>query len=362
MSEDTFSDLTIIIPAINERDNIEQLTADIRAQVAVRAKILIADGGSTDDTTHLARSHHLSLISCDPGRAKQMNAGASAANTELLLFLHADTRLTQPNLLKNALHAYRAQRKIYAGILAGHFPIQFTKNEKSSVKNKLFWRYAEEKTAFNRPDTINGDQGLLISREDLSRLGGFDESLHFLEDQKISANIFQKGRWILLPGQLTTSARRFETEGTYRLYILMSIIMGLFKTDFDAFFERAPALYRQQNHSNTLLLTPFFQLIWSIKIKQLGLIKSFIAWYKVGQYIRGHSWQLFYFLDQLLRPLYQKKKYPLLWLHDHVIEKLVNNVVFNTITMVIAFLWFMVVLFPACWILERKRLCGVVAS
>lgn len=354
MSQRTQQPVTIIIPAINELSAIQDLVPDIQMQTAPNLSIIIADGGSTDGTLEYAKSNGLKISESAAGRAKQMNAASRLVDTGLLLFLHADTRLHSNTILENAISHYVLTQTHYSGILAGHFPIRFSRKPK---KNRtLFWRYAEEKTDTNRPDSINGDQGLLISKADFAKLGCFDERLHFLEDQKISEKIFELGRWIVLPDHIITSARRFESEGEHRLYVLMSIIMGLFKTGFNDFFVLAPALYRQQRHTEKLYLTPFFKLIWHIKVKKLGLRKSIIAWYRVGRYIRSHSWQMFYFFDQLLRPLYKKRVYPCLWFHDHVFEKFIQNPIGNVITMVVAFLWFMGILMPVYWLCERKPL------
>jgi len=344
--------LTIIIPAINELDNLRRLTTDIQQQQGIVPKILIADGGSKDGTQVFAREERILLLACPPGRGKQMNLAARQISSGLLLFLHADTRLPNPDTLRRALEHYSLHQPHYSGILAGHFPIRFER--KDAHRHKLFWRYAEEKTQFNRPDTINGDQGLLISKAHFTDLGGFDEALHFLEDQKIAEMIFKRGQWIVLPDYILTSARRFETEGKHRLYILMAIIMGLFKTGFSDFFELAPALYRQQKFARKLSLTPFFKLIWQIKAQKLGLKKSVRAWYRVGRYVRSHSWQLFYFIDQLCRPIYRRKIYPFLWFHDHCFEKLIRNPIANTLTMLLAFAWFMGVIQPAYWLIERR--------
>lgn len=354
MTYSSESSATVIIPTLNEYENIRLLVSDLRSQTGVSVSIIIADGGSTDGTLNYTTENNIQVIHSAAGRATQMNQAACIAKSELLLFLHADTRLPENTTLSHALVNYNAERADTSGILAGHFPIRF--HRKVHHKHTLFWRYAEEKTATNRPDTINGDQGLLISQKDFRKLGGFDETLHFLEDQKIADAIFSNGKWIVLPGYIITSARRFETEGEHRLYILMSIIMGLFKTGFNDFFTLAPTLYRQQKHTEKLYLTPFFKLIWKIKYRNLGLKNSVLAWYRIGKYVRSHSWQMFYFFDQALRPLYRKKIYPLLRMYDNFIHKLLDHRLGNIITMLLVFTWFMGVLQPIFWILERNEL------
>ena len=243
--------VSVIIPALNEAAHLPTLLHDLHGQQAPRLEILVCDGGSRDGTPELAAAAGARVLQSARGRGLQMNAGARQARGDYLLFLHADSRLDSPRLIADALdsltHAITLRRHHR---VAGHFRLRFLRR---SDCHRLGWRSVEEKTAF----TTNGDQGLLIQKRWFGELGGYDESLPFLEDQRLAEKIRAAGEWITLPGVLATSARRFETEGFSRRYLLMAIIMGLHYAGVDAFFARAPQVYRAQHETGKLLLTPF---------------------------------------------------------------------------------------------------------
>ena len=89
----------------------------------------------------------------------------------------------------------------------------------------------------------NGDQGFLMCRSYFKELGGFNTDLPFLEDQDLAERIRSDGRWVTLPGVLQTSARRFETEGFHRRYILMAIMMGWATIIIPAVWGDSPLMY-----------------------------------------------------------------------------------------------------------------------
>src|SRR5689334_866450 len=87
------SRLSIIIPVLNEGDGIAMALDALAALRALGVEVIVADGGSGDATVQQARLRADRVISAPRGRALQMNAGAACASGDVLLFLHADTRL-----------------------------------------------------------------------------------------------------------------------------------------------------------------------------------------------------------------------------------------------------------------------------
>lgn len=271
-----------------------------------------------------------------------MNAAAQQATGDYYLFLHADSRLDDPDLLGNALEALRIAES-EAPRVAGHFCLRFMRATK---RNALAYRYIEAKTALNRAGTTNGDQGLLLSREFFRHLGGFDQSLPFLEDQRIAEKISIQGRWITLPGLLKTSARRFESEGFHRRYLLMSMMMGMYSINELSFFERAPGVYRVQQETGTLLLSPIFGLIGQMIRHDWGLVGTLRTFYRLGRYIRRNAWQLFFFIDVCARPLLGPGRYPLLDFHDRRVAPCTDLKILNALTGLFCFIWYMGILAP----------------
>ncbi|MBF0126655.1 MAG: TIGR04283 family arsenosugar biosynthesis glycosyltransferase, partial [Magnetococcales bacterium] len=257
----TLPRLTIIIPTWNENAHLPGLLAQLRAQVGVTMEILVADGGSRDGTRETTQRAGAHLIQAAPGRGAQMNAAARRAKGAELLFLHADSGLSDPCLLQQALAALDRFRATRGYRCAGHFKLRFV--EQPPGHEGLFHYYAE-KSALNRRECFNGDQGLLLSRIFFAELGGFSEEFPFLEDQQLGVQIIRLGHWLTLPGILETSARRFAQEGVARRILLNGLIMACFHTEFREFPRQAPALYRSQDKNDRLRLAPFFRLVWRL--------------------------------------------------------------------------------------------------
>jgi len=343
--------LSIIIPTLNEADSLPGLLDDLGKQRNISLEIIIGDGGSSDATGSIADAYGVNFVRARRGRGAQMNAAAERASGDYLLFLHADSRIDDPDLLCNAVRALTFERGLDDRI-AGHFRLRFMRTTK---RNGMAFRYAEEKSAFNRANTTNGDQGLLLPKGFFRALGGFDESMPFLEDQRIAEKIRSQGKWMTLPGVLKTSARRLEAEGFHRRYILMSMMMGLHSVGVESFFDRAPGVYRTQQETGALSLTPFFCLISRMMNDEWGIGGSIRIFYLLGRYIRQNSWQMFFFLDVWLRPLLGAGRYPLLSLHDRLFAPCTNFRVFNAIAGMACFIWFMGILAPFFRLADRRE-------
>lgn len=340
--------LSVIVPTLNEEAALPALLADLGRQRGISLEVLIGDGGSTDGTEAAARTHGAVFVPGLRGRGAQMNAAAAQANGAYLLFFHADSRLEDPDLLARGLACLRQAEQEQPWV-AGHFRLRFSR---SDARHGLAYRYLEAKTGLNRPGTTNGDQGFLLSRAFFRHLGGFDDSLPFLEDQRLADRIRALGRWITLPGVLVTSARRFESEGFHGRYLLMGIIMGMYGIGEWRFFARAPGVYRVQADTGRLLLAPIFGLLWAMVRRDWGLVGTVRTFYRLGRVLRQNSWQPFLFLDVWLAPVLGSGRYPLLRLHDRLVAPCLDFRLVNGVAGLLCFCWYMGVLAAFFWAKE----------
>lgn len=331
------AELSVIIPTINEAQALPKLLDELSHQSDVRLELIIADGGSNDGTQQLAADHGAILSETACGRGHQMNQGAKLASAPLLLFLHADSSLTTPTLLADALKALKSAAKhLSQPRLAGHFRLRFLRTESG---HDLAYRYYEEKSALNRRECTNGDQGLLLSQEFFQQLGGFDESLWFLEDQRLAETIRQQGTWITLPGELGTSARRFEQEGLGRRMVLSALIMNFHAMGLSEFFHRAGAVYHNQDRTGQLQLSPIFKLITEMN-REAGRQVSRQRWLATGEYVSSHAWQPFFYLDVAMEHHFSIKHRLFLSLYDRLFHPLSRLRPLHYFSAGLTWLWF----------------------
>ncbi|MBL1260479.1 MAG: glycosyltransferase [Thiotrichaceae bacterium] len=288
-------ELSVIIPAINEAEALPTLITALGKQQGIRIEIIIADGGSRDNTLALCHTAASAVniplqgINAPAGRAKQMNTGTRHARASDLLFLHADTTIDDPMLLANARDATQQIRHTTNNdTIAGHFPLHFVRANDDHDSGYYFY---EAKTTLNRRDCINGDQGFWLSKGYLQQLGGFDESLDYMEDARLANKIFDSGRWITLPGKVGTSARRFESEGLKQRQTLNALLCNFERIGLHRFFDATKAAYRQQGQAETLDLGPFLIIIHRLSFAE-GFRRGLRYWLDTGSYVAENAWQL----------------------------------------------------------------------
>ena len=201
--------LSIIIPCLNEAAGIVSMLESLRPLRARGAEVIVADGGSSDDTAALAAPLADRVVNAPRGRAAQMNAGATFARAEILLFLHADCVLPPD-----------AEQLIVAG-LAGGAPQWGRFDVTLDGVHPLLRVVACMMNLRSRLTGIaTGDQGIFITRALFARLGGFP-ALPLMEDIALSRLAKRAGAPLCLCERIVTSARRWERHGVLRTIVLM---------------------------------------------------------------------------------------------------------------------------------------------
>ena len=205
------SQLSIIVPTLNEADGIVAALQALQALRRRDAEIVVIDGGSTDGTPELARSLADRVLAAPRGRALQMNAGAALARGRVLLFLHADTRLPEhaDRLILAAIDNARYGRSW------GRFDVII---EGRSPWLKLVARMMNLRSRLTGIAT--GDQAIFVSRSVFSLVGGYPEQ-PLMEDIELSARLKKLGSPACLRECVITSGRRWETDGLWRTIALM---------------------------------------------------------------------------------------------------------------------------------------------
>lgn len=198
--------LSIVVPTLNEAAGIEEA---LRALAPLRergAEVIVADGGSTDGTPALARPLADHVLAAPRGRAAQMNAGAAVAHGDLLLFLHADTRLPP--------EADRLVNDALMGHLWGRFDVRF--DERGIFALIAFTMNLRSRLT----GIVTGDQAMFVTRAAFARTGGFPP-IALMEDVALSAALKRLGPPAALHARVTTAARRWRRHGIARTVLLM---------------------------------------------------------------------------------------------------------------------------------------------
>jgi rSAM/selenodomain-associated transferase 2 len=195
--------LSVVIPAYNAARHLQACIASVATGGPLTEEIIVADGGSNDETSRIAAAQGAVFVSSPKGRGAQLARGAEAARAGWLLFLHADTVL-RPGWAEAA----RNHMSNNPG-MAGYF--QFALNSPDPRARRLervvAWRC-------RRLGLPYGDQGLLIHRELLAKIGGIPQ-IPLMEDVALARRI-GRPRLAPLPAPALTSAEKWEREGWRR--------------------------------------------------------------------------------------------------------------------------------------------------
>jgi rSAM/selenodomain-associated transferase 2/rSAM/selenodomain-associated transferase 1 len=205
-SEADLNQISVIIPALNEAESIGSTVAT--AAEGKPLEIIVVDGGSSDRTAELAREAGAAVLFSRAARSRQMNAGASAARGNVLLFLHADT------FLPRGYSSLAAQHLRKSGVAAGAF--RFAVSHAFAGSKFLEWTTNLRSRWLQLP---YGDQGLFLRRSLFEELGGFAD-LPILEDYELVRRLRGCGRVITVREPVLTSARRWQRLGVLRASLI----------------------------------------------------------------------------------------------------------------------------------------------
>jgi rSAM/selenodomain-associated transferase 2 len=208
--------VSIIVPVLDEESTIASLL-DHLGGLPGRWEVIVVDGGSIDHTHALCTAHHTQPVIIDGprGRADQINAGAARALGEVVLFLHADTRLPRD------AHTNLCGALADPAVLGGNFQLRFDGDDRFS--RLLGAWYAVQR----RAGIYYGDSAIWMRASAFARFGGF-RPLPIMEDYDLVRRLERAGRTVCLPGPAITSARRWQHHGLARTIASWVLIRWLF--------------------------------------------------------------------------------------------------------------------------------------
>ena len=215
--------ISVIIPTLNEASTIEDCLGQfeggtVRPDERASLEIIVVDGGSDDGTPEIVRSRPGARLieSSLRGRAIQMNAGAAASSGDVLLFLHADTRLPV------RWRALVAESICGRGKAGGRFRFDI-------AHGKRIYRWIARGTNFRSRflGITYGDQAIYTTREAFEAVGGFP-GIPVFEDARFADRLKKAGGLDWIDEAVLTSARRWERRGPVRTLLLTWILRLLY--------------------------------------------------------------------------------------------------------------------------------------
>lgn len=219
--------ISVIIPILNEAKILNETLSRLQPE-SVNHELIIVDGGSTDESVNIAEKYG-KVIVAERGRAKQLNAGASDASGDILLFLHADVWLET-----GALKA--VETTVSSGYVGGGF---LQKIDGKNLLYRLIEKTADMRGKYQK--VFYGDSGIFVRRDIFKRIGGFPD-VPIMEELGFSKQLRRFGKTKMVKPHIHISARRWETNGIIRTTIRNWYIKTLYHCGYS--LEQLAKMYR----------------------------------------------------------------------------------------------------------------------
>ena len=201
--------ISIIIPTLNEADSIVETLERVQPLRQQKHEVIVVDGGSRDQTLQLSEPFVDYAIQSRPGRARQMNSGAVLAKNEILLFLHADTRLPI-DATQRIGEALNHKMKVW-----GRFDVRLSGDH---FMFRIIERMINLRSCLT--GVMTGDQAIFVRREIFEQLGGYAD-ISLMEDVELSKRLRAISRAYCIHSPVMTSSRRWEEHGILKTIGLM---------------------------------------------------------------------------------------------------------------------------------------------
>ena len=223
--------ISIIIPVLNEATRIGPLVRYLREHGGEAvAEVLVVDSGSQDGTANLATEAGATVVRCEVcSRAAQMNAGARAAQAEVLYFIHADT-------LPPTSFVADIRDSMASGYVMGCYRYRFDSPrfllKINAFFNRFHWLWCQ-----------GGDKTFFIQREIFDALGGYDERYVIMEEYDFLRRAMPRYPLHIVPKYAVVSARKYEVNGWLRVQWANTAVFRLFRKGADP--QEMRAMYKR---------------------------------------------------------------------------------------------------------------------
>jgi rSAM/selenodomain-associated transferase 2 len=208
--------IAVVIPTLDEAERVGAAIASARG-----CDVIVVDGGSRDGTVERARAAGARVLARPAGRARQLDAGWRAAHGDVVLFLHADTRLPDgwDAAVRRALEDPR--------VAGGAFTLRF--EPPTRALRLVEWGARWRARLLGIP---YGDQALFARRDALEAAGGVPD-VPICEDLDLVRALRRRGRLVQLPLPATTSARRYLRRGVLRTWWRNALTLAAWRLGVD---------------------------------------------------------------------------------------------------------------------------------
>ena len=201
--------LSVIVPLLNEARELPALLEQLSLLVRNGSEVIVVDGDSDDGSADIAERAGFIVVRTAKGRARQMNAGAARATGDVLLFLHADTKLpdvAEITIARGLADNRQAWGRFDVRISGRHFMLKVV-SRLMNLRSRL-------------TGIATGDQAMFVTRSAFDAVGGFPDQ-PLMEDIELSKRLLALSRPVCIARRVTTSGRRWETRGVWRTILLM---------------------------------------------------------------------------------------------------------------------------------------------
>lgn len=226
--------VSIIIPTLNEATTLPHTLKQLKALVPQPAEIILVDAHSEDETVKIAKENGIIVIENAPrSRAKQMNLGASAATSNLLCFLHADTEIPT-DFVELTTHTLSDQNVALAGFLSvmrGPSGVRRLTTAHNFIKTWYAPLLFRPISFFKGCRLLFGDQVIVCRKADFDAIGGWGATQTIMEEADLCLRMVRngRGRVVQVNRKVWSSDRRVAKWGFWRAnltYLYVGLMWG----------------------------------------------------------------------------------------------------------------------------------------